>query len=100
MDKKLLRTDMYIDIVNDHLGELIEEVVTRYYEDKVDVEEEYIDILEFITERLMSSKSGSSDDFKKTVLKLSRRRSLAKVIISYLVSKYIEEKMKLLEDFE
>ncbi|MEM0355834.1 MAG: hypothetical protein QW716_04100 [Desulfurococcaceae archaeon] len=100
MDKKLLKKDMYIDLVNNYLGELIEEVVTQYYEDKIDVDEEYIDILEFVTEKLMKNSSGSLNDFKKIIVKLSSKPSLARVIISYLVSKYFEERNGLSLEFE
>lgn len=98
MDKKLLKKEYYMDVLDEYLGELIEEIVIRYYEDKIDVDEEYLDILEFIADRLMNSESGSSTGFEKKVSRLSRNPSLARVIVSYLVSKYVEEREGSVED--
>lgn len=92
MDKKLLKKDYYIDVLDEYFGELIEEIVLRYYEDKIDIDEEYIDVLEYIADKFVNKSKSSSNSFEKKIIKLSNNPSLAKVIISYLVSRYIEER--------
>lgn len=81
-----------LDLVEQHLGDLIDEVIDEYYADKIDIEAEYEDLLRYITEKLAGKNRDfeNIDKFEKLLYKLIRRKSIGKLIISYLVAKYIE----------
>jgi len=83
------------DMAEEYLGDIIEELVEKYYSDKIDLAEEYPDLLEFITLRLVNESLNGDEDpdkFRKVIGRLSRRKSLAKAVISYLISEYITER--------
>ncbi|WP_440059860.1 hypothetical protein ACSU1N_01470 [Thermogladius sp. 4427co] len=86
--------DAFLDMTDEMLGDIIEEVIEEYYEDKIDIEAEYEDILNYIVKRLIKKTRGKSDAEKylKILRNLRRRASIAKLVISYLVSQYIEER--------
>lgn len=83
------------DIAEEYLGDMIEELVERYYSDKIDLAEEYPELLGFITLKLVNKSLNGDEDpdkFRKVIGRLSRRKSLAKAVISYLISEYISER--------
>jgi len=93
-------TDYFADLVEEHLGNIIEEIIEKYYEDQIDKEFEYEEILKFITAELMGTNNVDYDEaeFTKTLRKLARKKSVGRLVISYLIAKYIEERDKFLEE--
>ncbi len=86
--------DYFTDLTEEYLGDLIEEVVVNYYDDRIDIASEYEDLLEYVINRIIKdSLHGEYDPerFEKVVKKMARMRSVGKLIISYLVSEYISE---------
>jgi len=85
-------SDYYVDLVEEYLGDLIEEIVYKYYSDKIDLELEYELLLSYIVQNLTDDeKYGDVDNFRELLRKLGRRKGVAKLVISYLVSQYIED---------
>jgi len=85
-------SDYYVDLVEEYLGDLIEEVVYKYYSDKIDLELEYELLLSYIVQNLTDDeKYGDVNNFRELLRKLGRRKGVAKLVISYLVSQYIED---------
>jgi len=86
--------DTLMDMTDELLGDMIEEIIEEYYEDKVDIESEYEDILNFIVKRLArkAGKKNRTEKYLKILEKLRKRSSVAKLILSYLISEYIEER--------
>jgi hypothetical protein len=88
-------SDYLAELVDEHLGTLIEEVIDRYYADKIDKEFEYEEILQYIANQLIGEEFDNNDLEEKLMSilrKLVRRKSIGKLVISYLISKYIEER--------
>jgi len=86
----------YMDITDAYLGEIIEEVVEKYY-DEIDLSTEYGELLEYISMELVKGIFGDTplpERYERTLRRLSSRkyRSLIFNIISYLVSRYLESR--------
>ena len=84
----------YMDITDAYLGEIIEEVVERYYDD-IDLSSEYGELLEYISMELVNGLFNDTplpERYERTLRRLSSRkyRSLVFNIVSFLVSKYLE----------
>jgi len=93
VDAEIALLEYLVDLAEQYLGDIIEEVVEKYYSDKIDLSERYVDILEYITEKIIDDSLKGDENpekFKKIVRKLSARPYVAKMLISYLVSEYIE----------
>jgi len=87
-----------VKLVDEYLGSLIEELIDRYYSDQIDKEFAYDDILLYITVKLLGREDPrSSKAFAKKLRKLARDKSIGKLLLSYLISKYIEERGEQLE---
>ncbi|ABN70356.1 hypothetical protein Smar_1264 [Staphylothermus marinus F1] len=96
MDYESPLIEYFVDLTEQYLGDLIEEVVEQYYEDKIDIATEYEAILEYIIEKFVKeSLRGEYDPekFEKLLRRLSRNKGIGKLVVSYLVSRYIEENM-------
>jgi hypothetical protein len=94
IDYKSSLLDYFTDLTEEYLGDLIEEVVTEYYDDKIDIASEYEDLLEYVINRIVKdSLHGEYDPekFEKIVKKMARMKGIGRLIISYLVSEYISE---------
>jgi len=92
LSREALLYDYLMDLVEEHLGDLIEEVVEKYYSDYIDLEMEYENVLRYITQTL-AGEHGEYEDpdrFRDMLKKMVKRKNVGKLIISYLVSKYIE----------
>jgi len=93
MSHRTSLAEYYADLVDEHLGSIIEEVVDKYYSDFIDIELEYMDILIFITLELLNGVEEEDEKHFRQILKtLSRKRGIGKLVISYLVSRYIESR--------
>lgn len=89
-----------VDLVDEHLGLVIEELAERYYSSDVDVddEHEYEHLLKFIAMELLGDASESSEiELRKIIRELEADSSITKLVISYLISRYIERKSNRLE---
>ena len=83
------------DVAEEYLGDMIEELVEKYYSDQIDLSEEYPDLLSFITLKLINKSLNGSEDvgrFRRVLAKLSRRKDIAKIVVSYLISEYIRSR--------
>ena len=82
----LMMLDMY-------LGDIVTEVVRRHGYPVV-LEEEYYDILMYIYEELVKTWFGGREpgieELRERLRKARRERAQLEVLISYLVSKYLE----------
>lgn len=89
-----LFTDFLTDLVEESLGELIEEIIEKYYEDKIDKEYEYERIIQYVTEKIAEDSDPLRNSAKivSTIRLLSRKKSIGRLVISYLIAKYIEER--------
>jgi len=84
-----------VELVDHHLGSLIEEIVERYYKNSIDLEIEYDHILRFIVEKLVENNSSySEEDFKRVLREVVRESGVCKLVVSYLISEYIDENFK------
>lgn len=84
--------DVLMNLTDEFLGDIIDEVLEKYYSDTrlmIDYEE----LLEYITMEIVEKNENADDyeTFHKLVKKLARQRSLARVFVSYLISKYLEQ---------
>ncbi len=85
----------YIDITDAYIGSIIERVVTKFYIDEIDLEMEYGELLAYISKRLIEGKyrrRPSPEEYERFLNRLSRSRAIAFNVISYLVSRYLEER--------
>jgi len=90
-----------LEAIEEKLGDVIEEVIDKYYSDKIDVELEFEDILSFIASELGSEEELEySDGVIKEIKKLSRTRYVAELVVSYLLSKYIEQRSSRINDYD
>lgn len=90
----------FIDITDSYLGDLIEEVVTKFYSE-LDLSDEYGDLLEFISSKMVEGLFGRESPpdpsaYESKLRRLMGRSNRTKLmnIISYLVSLYISSKEK------
>ncbi len=86
----------YMDITDAYLGEIIEEIVEKYYDD-IDLSSEYGELLEYISKELIKGLFNdvpTPERYERTLRRLSSRkyRSLIFNIVSFLVSKYLENR--------
>lgn len=101
MDYESPLMEYFVDLTEQYLGDLIEEVVEQYYEDKIDIATEYEVILEYIIEKFIKeSLHGDSnpEKFEKLLRRLSRNKGISKLVLSYLISRYLDENMGLIEE--
>ncbi len=90
---------VYIDLTDQYLGELIEEVIERYYPDIIEIVD-FEDLLEYITLKIMNGNKrlNNYEEYQKLLRRLLRNKQIAKTLISYLISKYLEENIDQSED--
>ncbi len=96
----------FIDITDSYLGDLIEDVVSRFYR-QLNLSDEYGELLEFISSKLVEGLFGKNitpdpsayENKLKRLLGKNNRTKLMNVI-SYLVSQYIAFKEEEDQDFE
>ncbi len=94
VDNESALLEYFADLTEQYLGDLIEEVIEEYYSDKVDISAEYEDILEYIIDTLIDENLNGDYDparFEKLLRTFLRHKNLARIVLSYLISKYIEE---------
>ncbi len=87
----------YLDLTDAYLGEVIEDIASKYYPD-IDLSTEYGELLEYISERLIEGffKDEIPDPsaYERKLSRLTSRsnRTFLNNVISYLISRYIEER--------
>ncbi len=87
----------YMDITDAYVGDVIEDLVLKHYSDEIDLAEEYGELLEYISRELIRGlfKTRSpSPLFYEKILKhwVSSKASLLRNVVSYLLSKYLENR--------
>lgn len=92
LDKGLLRKEYYYDMVDRYLGSEIEELVFKYYESSIDIDEEYEDLISYITDYLLTKLNYDYNSFRKTIGYLKKHPSLGRLLVSYIVSNYIDDR--------
>jgi len=81
-----------VKLVDVYLGSLIDELIDRYYKDQIDKEFAYDDVLFYITLKLLEDGDlKSRKEFARKLRRLARDKSIGKLLLSYLISRYIEE---------
>ncbi|MCX8198809.1 MAG: hypothetical protein N3E36_02120 [Sulfolobales archaeon] len=85
-----------MDITDDYVGELIEEVVERYYSVEIELSEEYGRLLKFISRELakgLFDHKPSPEEYEELLAKYKHPKyeSMLMNVISYLVSVYIRK---------
>lgn len=88
----------YIDITDSYLGDLIEDVVSKFYSE-VDLSDEYGELLEFISNKMIEGLFGKNAIpdpalYESRLRRLVDKNNRTKLInvISYLVSQYISSR--------
>jgi AcrR family transcriptional regulator len=84
--------DLLVSMTEEYLGEIIEDVLDTYYADYSD-EIDYDRLLEYIASKIIEgySRARNYEEYDKLMRYLSQRKSLAATLVSYLVSRFIEE---------
>ncbi len=87
----------YINITDVYLGDLIEDIVMKHYED-IDLSDEYGELLEYISMNLLEGFFGTRDadpiKYERTLRRIvnNKDKAILTNVISYLISKYIEDR--------
>ena len=87
----------YIDITDAYLGDLIEDIASKHYPN-IDLHTEYGDLLEYISEKLIEGlfkdEIPDPSTYERKLSRLASRsnRIFLTNVISYLISRYIEER--------
>ncbi len=86
----------YIDITDAYIGSVIESVVEKFYLNEIDLETEYGDLLAYIARRLIEGKyhkrKPSPAEYERFLTRLARSRGIVFNVVSFLVSRYLEER--------
>lgn len=83
-----------IDSVESVVGDLVNDIIDRYYGDRVESEYDYEKILYYIARHIKQevfSNKASFDEVVEYLSKLRTKGSLAKLVLSYMISKALEE---------
>ena len=88
-----------MDITDNYVGELIEEVVERYYSVEVELSEEYGRLLKFISRELargLFDHKPSPEEYEELLAKYKHPKygSMLINVISYLISVYIRRRKR------
>ena len=91
--------DVGMEIVGRYLGTIIDRIIERNGF-KIDIEDEYEELLYYIYERLsrlwFKSHEPGEEEFEEKIRYIKRRKRLQlEILLSYLVSKYVQSKTTL-----
>lgn len=92
----------YIDITDAYLGDVIEDIVSKYYP-YIDLSLHYGELLEYISRHLVRGLISSNPSPIKYERRLSYivsryDKSIVSSVISYLVSRFINEEYELISE--
>lgn len=94
MDKGLLRKKYYYDIVEKYLGGEVEELVFKYYDSSINIDKEYENLISYLTDYFLSKLNYDYNGFRKVMNYIKKHESLGRLLISYVVSNYIDDRDK------
>ncbi|ADV65331.1 hypothetical protein [Desulfurococcus mucosus] len=80
-------------IVEEVVGDIIDELVEKYYSDKVDEYVEYEELLAKIADeitRVVFKGKATVDDIEAYLYRLREKKGYAKLILSYLIGRALE----------
>ncbi len=92
MGAKPLITNTLIELTEEFLGEIIDEVLEKYYTD-TELGFDYDELIEYITRELAfkNNAAGDYDKYYRMMKKLARHRPIAETLIGYLIYRFMEE---------
>ncbi len=84
------------DVIDDVIGDLIEDIVVEYEYD-IDLDEEYLDLLMYIYNKLAKAwfrdRKPDLYEFEAKLRDVRRRhKNKLKIVLSYLISRFIKER--------
>lgn len=84
-----------IDTIDDLIGDIVDDIVNRYYSDLVESDYDYERVLytiaRYIKQEVFEDKA-SINDIIEYLSRLRTKKSLAKLVLSYLVAKALDER--------
>ncbi|MEM4557301.1 MAG: hypothetical protein QW123_03310 [Desulfurococcaceae archaeon] len=82
-----------LDAVESVIGDIVSEIVDKYYGDKVETDYDYEKILYSIAKFIKQEVYGGNatlDDIVNYLTKLRSKKNFAKLVLSYLIAQSIE----------
>ncbi len=87
-----------ISVVDAYLGDIIEEIITKYNYN-VDIEEEYDELIYYIYRRLkrawFNGKRTSYEDWERALETAVSKRKHLEILLSYLISRYVSRRNRM-----
>jgi len=83
-----------IDGVESVVGDIVNEIIDKYYSDKVETDVEYERILYSIARQIKQevfANKATINDVINYLAKLRNKRSVAKLVLSYMIARALEE---------
>lgn len=83
-----------LDAVESAIGDIVNDVIDKYYGDKVETDYDYERVLYAIARLVKQEVYGgkaSLNDIVDYLMKLRSKKSFAKLVLSYLVARALEE---------
>lgn len=88
-----------IDAIDSVIGDIIDDIINKYYGDLVETDHDYEKILyaiaRYVRQEVFGGKA-SLNDIVDYLTKLRSKKSLAKLVLSYLIAKALEESEEVL----
>ncbi|MEM1628425.1 MAG: hypothetical protein QXP02_01700 [Desulfurococcaceae archaeon] len=84
-----------VEYVDEIVGDIVDELISKYYSSKVDDDVTYEKILYTIAKEIKKEvfkNNATIDDIANYLIRLRERKSFAKLILSYLIAKALEDK--------
>jgi uncharacterized Rmd1/YagE family protein len=85
-----------IDTIESVVGDIVSELIDKYYSDRVETDYEYERILYSIARQVKEevfNNKATLNDVIEYLEKLRSRRSVAKLVLSYFIARSIEEEV-------
>jgi uncharacterized Rmd1/YagE family protein len=85
-----------IDTIESVVGDIVSELIDKYYSDRVETDYEYERILYSIARQVKQevfNNKSTLNDVIEYLEKLRSRRSVAKLVLSYFIARSIEEEV-------
>ncbi|MEM0004010.1 MAG: hypothetical protein QXE10_04800 [Desulfurococcaceae archaeon] len=83
-----------IDSIENTIGDIVNELIDKYYGDRIETEYDYEKILYSIAHQVKQEvfdNKAALNDVIEYLNKLRNKKSIAKLIISYMISRALEE---------
>ncbi|MEM0377869.1 MAG: hypothetical protein QXP68_02480 [Thermosphaera sp.] len=92
MDK--VEEESIVEMVDEVIGDILEELLERYYGDSLESEEDYEELLITIVNSVKKEVfkgRGDVSDIREFLLRLRDKPQIAKLILSYIIGNYLEK---------